>query len=307
MFYFDAASPPKRSIMRTAIFIAVTASLMTLGIVMQSRAQIPKVEPLTAARERALKPKDSFKECAACPQMVVVPAGSFIMGSPDSEEGRNESESPQHTVTFGRQFAVGRFTVTFDEWDACVAGGGCKHYRPRDEGWGRGRQPVINVSWDDAKTYVAWLSRRTGKTYRLVSDAEREYVTRAGTMTPFWWGASISTEQANYQGTEVYGGGSKGEDRGRTVAVDSFAPNPWGLYQVHGNVIEWTEDCWHGTYAGAPSDGSAWLSADCDFRVDRGGAWDNGPASLRAATRNADSTDYRTSSMGLRVARTLTR
>ena len=131
----------------------------------------------------------------------------------------------------------------------------------RIEGWGRGKRPVINVNWDDAKAYVAWLSRKTGKTYRLLSEAEREYVTRAGTTTPFWWGSSISTSQANYDGNYTYGSGSKGEYRQKTMPVDSFQPNPWGLYQVHGNVWEWTEDCWNDSYNGAPTDGSAWTAA----------------------------------------------
>src|SRR5262249_23239796 len=152
-----------------------------------------------------------FKECDTCPEMIVVPAGSFMMGSPESEEKRSSDEGPQHRVTFSRQFAVGKFAVTFAEWDACVADGGCKGYKPADQGWVRGKRPVINVGWDDVKAYVAWLSRKTGRTYRLLSDAEREYVTRAGTTTPFWWGSTISTSQANYDGTTTYGGGSKGE------------------------------------------------------------------------------------------------
>jgi formylglycine-generating enzyme required for sulfatase activity len=202
-----------------------------------------------------------------------VPAGSFTMGSPDIEEGRIEEEGPQHRVTFGKSFGVGKFAVTFEEWDACVADGGCNGYTPSDEGWGRGRRPVINVSWDDANAYVGWLSRKTGKIYRLLSEAEREYVTRAGTTTPFWWGASISTQQANYNGNYAYGAEATGVSRRQTVPVDSFQPNPWGLYQVHGNVWEWTEDCWHDDYTGAPSDGSAWTSGGCSDRVIRGGAW----------------------------------
>ena len=170
------------------------------------------------------------------------------MGSPASEKERNSDEGPQHRVTFARQFAVGKFAVTFDEWDACVGDGGCNGHRPEDEGWGRGKRPVINVNWDDAKAYVAWLSRKTGKTYRLLSEAEREYVARAGTTTPFWWGSTISTSQANYDGNSTYGSGSKGEYRQKTVPVDSFQPNPWGLYQVHGNVWEWTEDCYKDSY-----------------------------------------------------------
>jgi formylglycine-generating enzyme required for sulfatase activity len=211
---------------------------------------------------------DVFKECATCPEMVVVPAGTLTMGSPESEPGRSTDEGPQHAVTFARPFAVGRFAVTFDEWDACATDGGCGGNRPSDQGWGRGRRPAINVSWNDAKAYVAWLSRKTGKTYRLPSEAEREYVTRAGTTTPFWWGSSISTSQANYNGNYTYGGGARGEYREKTLPVDTFQPNPWGLYQVHGNVSEWVEDCWNDS---APSDGSAWTSGDCSSRVVRGG------------------------------------
>src|SRR5262249_39678827 len=143
-----------------------------------------------------------------CPEMVVVPTGSFMMGSPQSETGRVKDEGPQHKVTLGKPFAVGRFSVTFDQWDACVSNGGCNGYRPKDEGWGRGRKPVINVSWDDARAYLAWLSSTTGKPYRLLTEAEREYVTRAGTTTPYWWGSTISPSQANYNGNWTYGGGS---------------------------------------------------------------------------------------------------
>jgi formylglycine-generating enzyme required for sulfatase activity len=261
--------------------------------------------PLSPERERALKPKDGFKECATCPEMVVVPAGSFTMGSPESEQSRSSDESPQHVVTFARQFAVGRFALTFDEWDACVADGGCNRYKPSDQGWGRRRRPVINVSWDDAKAYVAWLSRKTGKTYRLLSEAEREYVTRAGTTTPFWWGSSISMSQANYNGNYAYGGGAKGEYRAKTLPVDTFQPNPWGLYQVHGNVWEWVEDCWNDSYRGAPSDGSAWTSGDCSRGVVRGGSWDLDPQFLRSANRYRRTTDDRSTYLGFRVGRTL--
>jgi formylglycine-generating enzyme required for sulfatase activity len=164
---------------------------------------------------------------------------------------------------------------------------------------------VINVSWDDAKAYVAWLAKKTGKSYRLLSEAEREYVTRAGTTTPFWWGNSISTSQANYNGNYTYGNGVKGEFRQRTVPVDSFAPNPWGLYQVHGNVYDWMEDCWHDSYQGAPADGSAWTSGDCSRRVVRGGSWIDTPDVLRSANRNRSSSDGRIVNLGFRVGRTL--
>jgi formylglycine-generating enzyme required for sulfatase activity len=165
---------------------------------------------------------------------------------------------------------------------------------------------VINVSWDDAKAYVEWLSRKTGKTYRLLSEAEREYVTRAGTTTPFWWGTSISTQQANYNGNYTYGTGATGVSRRQTVLVDSFQPNPWGLYQVHGNVWEWTEDCWHDNYFGAPSDGSAWTSGGCSDHVIRGGAWYFYPWLLRSAFRLWNSADGRENVVGFRLGRTLT-
>jgi formylglycine-generating enzyme required for sulfatase activity len=164
------------------------------------------------------------------------------------------------------------------------------------------------VSWWEANAYVAWLSRKTKtkKTYRLLSEAEREYVTRAGTTTPFWWGPSISTSQANYNGNYTYYG-AKGEYRQKTVPVDSFDPNPWGLYQVHGNVWEWTEDCWHDTYSGAPADGSAWTTGDCTRGVLRGGSWEDDPTVLRAAYRNRlwYTPDLRNRNGGFRVARTL--
>jgi formylglycine-generating enzyme required for sulfatase activity/uncharacterized caspase-like protein len=261
--------------------------------------------PLTAEQERGLKPKDAFRECDKCPEMVMVPAGTFTMGGAPDEEGVTSSEVPQHHVALGQAFAVGKFAVTFDEWDACVADGGCDRYRPDDKGWGRGLRPVINISWNDAKSYVAWLSRKTGKSYRLLSEAEREYVTRAGTTTPFWWGSSISTEQANYNGRYYYSGGSRGEFRQQTLPADSFEPNPWGLYQVHGNVWEWTEDCLHLGYTGAPSDGSAWTTGDCSRRVGRGGSWYDDPSNLRAAYRGASPSNQRSNSVGLRIARTL--
>jgi formylglycine-generating enzyme required for sulfatase activity len=165
---------------------------------------------------------------------------------------------------------------------------------------------VVNVSWDDAGTYAAWLSGKTGKSYRLLSEAEREYVTRAGTRTAFWWGAGISLKQSNYDGTFIYGNSSTGEYRRRTLPVDSFQPNPWGLYQVHGNVWEWTQDCWHENYTGAPSDGSAWVSEGCSYRMVRGGSWAAYPGDLRAAQRGRFAPDFRSNSHGFRLARALT-
>jgi formylglycine-generating enzyme required for sulfatase activity len=266
--------------------------------------------PVGQSERRCLKPgagkTEHFKDCPTCPEMVVVPAGAFTMGSPASEPQRGIDEA-QVRVTISAPFAVGRYAVTFDEWDACVADGGCNGYKPADGGWGRGKRPVINVSWDDAKAYASWVSRKTGKTYRLLSGTEREYVTRAGTTTPFWWGSSITPKQANYDGsTDPYkGGGSKGEFRQRTVPVDSFEPNPWGLYNVHGNVWEWTEDCWNDRNNGNPGDGSARTTGDCSGRVVRGGSWVGLPLFLRSAFRVRSSTDVRDVIDGFRLARTL--
>jgi formylglycine-generating enzyme required for sulfatase activity len=242
---------------------------------------------------------------------VVGPSGSFTMGSPKSEPGRDDDEGQQHRVTIAKAFAVGKFTVTFDEWDACVADGGCNapsvygYNKPEDKGWGRGKQPVIEVNWPGAKSYAAWLSKTTGKTYRLLSESEWEYAARAGTTTPFWWGSSISTSQANYVGTKTYNNGRKGEYRQRTVPVDSFAPNGFGLYNVHGNVWQWVEDCYANNYDGAATDGSARTSGDCTKRVLRGGSWDLTPESLRAATRARGDPDYSYIDIGFRLARTL--
>jgi formylglycine-generating enzyme required for sulfatase activity len=228
--------------------------------------------------------------CPMCPEMVVAPAGSFTMGSPASELQRNTDEE-QLRVTIAQPFAAGKFAVTFDQWDACVADGGCNGYKPADEGWGRGNRPVINVNWEDAKAYAEWLSRKTGRTYRLPSEAEREYVTRAGTWTPFWWGSSISPNQANYNGNYTYAGGPKGEYRQRTVPVDSFAANPWGLFNVHGNVWEWTEDCWNDSNQGNPGNGNVRTTGNCSRRVVRGGSWFFLPHVLRAAFRYGITTD----------------
>ncbi len=236
--------------------------------------------------------------------MVTVPAGRFLMGSPMEELEREKYEGPQHTVTFAKPFAAGKFPVTFAEWDACAADGGCGGYRPSDEGWGRGDRPVINVSWNDAKSYAAWLSRKTGREYRLLSEAEREYVTRAGSAGPFWLGPTITPDQANYDGTaNVYKGGAKGEYPAKTVPVKTYAPNPWGLYQVHGNVWEWVEDCWNEDYEGAPADGSAWAAETCTLRVLRGGSWGIRPGNLRSAFRSRYFPTLKDAYTGFRVAR----
>ena len=241
-----------------------------------------------------------FRDCAGCPEMVEIPEGEFKMGSPTSEEGRWDDEGPQHQVIL-RSFALGVTEVTFDEWEACVRGDGCDGYRPRDRGWGRGSRPVIYVSWVDAQAYVSWLSKSTGAQYRLPSESEWEYAARAGTTTPFHTGATISTDQANYigVGSMTY--------REWTMPVRTFAQNAFGLYDVHGNVWEWVEDCLHDSYRGAPSDGTAWtVGGDCGHRVLRGGSWDsNSPWYIRSAFRGRNAASDRNSLTGFRVAMTL--
>lgn len=266
---------------------------------------------------------ESFQDCidSACnikgPEMVVVPKGSFKMGTAPKEiaaltkkYGDNfKYEGPQHEVEIAKPFAVGKFEVTWDDWDACVADGDCDNGPVKkasgDEGWGKGNRPVINVIWDDVQAYVKWLSEKTGKKYRLLSEAEWEYAARAETTTPFWWGSSISTDQANYDGIYPFGGGSKVEYRQKTVPVKSFKPNPWGLYQVHGNVWEWCEDRWHKNYIGAPDDGSAWAEGQSSSHVLRGGSWYYSPWGLRSAYRGGLQSDSRYNGIGFRVSRTL--
>jgi formylglycine-generating enzyme required for sulfatase activity len=268
-----------------------------------------------------------FKDHEAGPEMVVVPAGKFMMGSPDTEPQREGwqgcTESPRHEVTIATPFAVARHAITRGQFAAFASatsykteGGatvfkGDKWKRDPKASWRApgflqdDSHPVVCVNRDDAKTYAAWLSQTTGKPYCLLSEAEREYVTRAGTTTPFWWGPSITPDRANYR--FVYeGGGSKGEWRKSTAPVGIFEANPWGLYNVHGNVWEWCEDVWNDNYSGAPVDGSAWLQGgDESRRVVRGGSWDGLPQNLRAALRLRYSAVYRDGLIGFRLARTL--
>ncbi len=256
--------------------------------------------------DKAIKPGPEFRDCEQCPIMVVLPAGSYIMGSPPHEEERFLNEGPQHRVTIAKPFAVGKYEVTFKEWDACRRAGGCSH-NPGDEGWGRQNRPVINVSWDDAQEYVQWLSRKTGKKYRLLSEAEWEYAARAGTTSPFHFGDTISSDQANYRGMFVYGSGRAGVYRGKTVPVGSFPGNNFGLHDIHGNAAEWVKKCLH-RYGEGPSDGSVWITKNkCQFIYGmRGGNFLNGPIHLRSANRGVVLYNVRRVGGGFRVAQTLT-
>ena len=244
--------------------------------------------------DSAPAPGETFQDCDECPKMVVVPSGLFTMGSPKREGG---DERPMRRVRIDYRFAVGVYEVTFAEWYACIDAGGCGSYVPDDEGWGRGNRPVMNVSWDDAQSYVRWLSGRTGKRYRLLSESEWEYVARAGTETAYSWGDSIGVNRANCDGC-----GSQWDDK-MTAPVGSFEANAWDVYDMHGNVWEWVQDCWHGNYEDAPADGSAWESGECDRRTRRGGSWLNVPKSSRSANRVGDTSESRGDGLGFRVAR----
>lgn len=253
-----------------------------------------------------LKAGEEFRDCLVCPSMVVAPAGKFMLGSTDAEHGHTKTEGPQTEVRFAKPFAIGKFEVTFDEWEVCVAEGGCRR-APEDEGWGRRNRPVIDVSWIEiTNEYLPWLTKKTGHEYRLPSETEWEYAARAGSTTPFWWGSKITAQNANYDANHVYkGGGNKGPYRGRTSFVDTFTPNPWGLYNVHGNVWEWTADCWNPSHAGNPADGSARTTGICNRRVVRGGALFLKPEALRSAYRNWLSADIHYNDYGFRVARSI--
>jgi formylglycine-generating enzyme required for sulfatase activity len=262
-----------------------------------------------AAENRRPNSPQSFRDCPSCPEMVTVPAGEFLMGSPESESGREKNEGPQHKVTFAKPFAAGKYEVTFAEWDACVAEGGCTE-KPSDEGWGRNRHPVINVSWQDANQYTAWLAKKTGKPYRLLSEAEWEYAARGVTKvtdpsTPFSTGGIINYRQANYDANFLYNSSPPGLYRQKTVDVGSLPRNAFGLHEMHGNVWEWVHDCYKPTYEGAPPDGSPVLSGDCRMHIMRGGAWNYQPKWLRSAYRYVTPPDVRLNNSGFRVARAL--
>jgi formylglycine-generating enzyme required for sulfatase activity len=254
-------------------------------------------------------PGRAFRDCPSCPEMAIAPAGEFLMGSPEIERGRGRDEGPQHRVAIAQPFAVGKYEVTFSEWDACVADRGCSH-NPGDEGWGRGKHPVVNVSFNDAKQYTDWLSKKTGKDYRLLSEAEWEYAARGQTAAsepsdPFHTGATISHKQANYDANFTYGSGKQGEYRQKTTNVGSFPKNAFGLHDMHGNVWEWVQDCYRPSYEGAPADGSPVLFDRCELRVLRGGAWNYHPRLLRSAYRYATAPGVRLNNFGFRVARSL--
>ncbi|HET9403769.1 MAG TPA: SUMF1/EgtB/PvdO family nonheme iron enzyme [Burkholderiales bacterium] len=253
--------------------------------------------PRGIAPSGEILPLRIFRDCPECPELVQIPPGAYERGSRPGEPGHFDSEGPVTRVTIKRSFAIGRYPVTFGEWDRCVSAGACKH-RPNDRGWGRGTGPVFYVSWNDTLDYLGWLKVQTGKTYRLPSEAEWEYAARAGASTAYPWGDSAGQKMANCKGC------SDGASD-RTTPVGSFPPNRFNLFDMHGNVWQWVADCWNGSYAGAPADGSPRLSGECEKAAVRGGAWGLAPEDVRSARREGDSKDLRSGRRGFRIARDL--
>lgn len=249
------------------------------------------------------RPGQSFRDCPDCPEMTTVPAGAFIMGSPENEWGHSSDEGPQRKVIISRPFAIGRFEVTQIEWRA-VKGDNPSYFNGADH------NPVEYVSWRDAQDFVKKLSAKTGHSYRLPTEAEWEYAARAGTTTPFYFGENISSDQANYDGSHMYGssfGGNrvKGIFRRRTTPVGSFPPNNFGLHDMHGNVSEWVNDCYVDNYWNLPTDGGGARGKDSCIRVSRGGAWNSSPDMVRSAQRSGAYPDGNNSGLGFRVVRDL--
>jgi formylglycine-generating enzyme required for sulfatase activity len=269
------------------------------------------INPLSSHAADAIVPGGVVTDCPVCPEMVVLPTGEFVMGS-DKVESGHQDEKPQHTVKIAKSIAVSKFETTFALWDACTAEGKCP--KADDGGFGRGNFPAINVSWIDAKAYTSWLAAKTGKPYRLLSEAEYEYAVRGGTKTAWFWGgaedkkktcefANLHDETSkavhpNYVWSHVLCEDGAAEN----APVGKYKPNPFGLHDMHGNLREWVEDCHQLGYKGAPEDGSVRAhEGECEKRVVRGGGWMDGPATARSAYRYSEQENFRNYQVGFRV------
>lgn len=299
--------------------IVVVSAALLLAACGEQQANIPPAaEQTVQVGGRTLKPGDTFRDCDTCPELVVIPAGRFNMGSPATEPGHSPDEQPQHVVTFAKPFAVGKFEVTRGEYTAfatatnAVPTPGCFYFNGTEQvvdlerswqapGYEQSeRDPVVCLDWDEMRAYLQWLSLRTGAEYRLLTEAEFEYVARAGTTTARPWGADIGRGNANCDGcgTEF--------DAKRTSPAGTFKANAFGAHDMLGNAWERLEDCWHDTYTQAPADGRAWtVGGNCSQRVTRGGAWLSDAPDVRSALRNWDLATNRKYTLGFRVARSL--
>jgi formylglycine-generating enzyme required for sulfatase activity len=316
--------------------------LVGLLLILISVASPASAEKRASTTSGKLQPgvgkAEHFKDCPTCPEMIVVRAGKFTMGSPKTEKGREEAEGPQHEVTIAKSFAVGRFAVTRGEFagfvkdvgyttdgSCLVSNGSDRKEEQSDKSWRspgfaqNDQHPVVCVNWNDAQAFAAWLSKQTEKPYRLLSEAEREYVTRAGTTSRYNFG---NDEKSLCRFGNVWDltakKGMKGAERrpitdftdcddgyAYTAPVGQFAANAFGIYDTHGNIWEWTDDCWNDNYQSAPTDGSSWKSGDCSRRVIRGGSWYNLAVRFRSAYRLSYAHLGRSDNLGFRVARTL--
>jgi len=274
-----------------------TAPTLTAGDFAPFEFEVVTVNERSEEASRETQQAQVFQEAIAdiALELVAIPGGTFTMGSPADEEGREDDEGPQHEVTVP-QFLMGKYQVTQAQYQAVM---GENPARFTDNGANR---PVEQVSWNDAVEFCQRLSQQTGREYRLPSEAEWEYACRAGTTTPFHFGPTITPDIANYNGNYTYGSGPKGEYREQTTEVGSFPPNAFGLYDVHGNVWEWCLDHWHDSYDGAPTDGSAWTTGgDESLRVLRGGSWNHNPRLCRSADRYGGARAYGYYLIGFRV------
>jgi formylglycine-generating enzyme required for sulfatase activity len=317
--------------------LLLAVSLATFSVIAQTNSTVHRNIPASFGDSKILR------DCAECPEMMLLPAGTFLMGSPSNEQGHYDEEGPQRLVQIPA-FAVGKYDVTRRQWkDFAKAthrttSKGCDYsLLPKesegDASWNNlgfvqdDSHPVVCVSWDDAHDYMRWLTQRSGHTYRLLTEAEWEYAARAGSTTPYPWGSIASHEYANYGGDDHAGYGvASGRDKWvATSPAGSFPPNAFGLFDMHGNVMTWVEDCFSNTYARLPTDGSAYVVASpiqatgyfasmngtssCSYRMLRGGCWGDTPAMIRSASRNLAPAvgqalaNYRSSGLGIRVAR----
>ena len=272
----------------TGLVVASGVSVATSGAgVARSALAVKRVEkPAVGA---------VFRDCERCPEMAVIPAGDLLMGSPASEAGRHVGEGPQKQVRLAKPFAVGRFEVSFEEWEACLLDGGCDRW-PNDKGWGRGRRPVVDISWEDAQRYVAWLSKRAGRNYRLLSEVEWEYAARAGSTSARPWGDPIGKDQAHCRDCAA-GASSKG-----TQEVGTLPANAWKLHDMLGNVWEWANDCQNHDLSTTPENGAANTQGDCSRRAIRGGSWETASKGVRSAARAFYPVSRREDNIGFRVA-----
>ena len=249
--------------------------------------------------------RDTLRSGTEGPEMVVIPAGSFQMGCV-SDQDCGDTEKPVHEVVIARPVAISKYEVTFEDYDRFTHSD-----KVDDKGWGRGQRPVINISWEEATAYAAWLSEETGKRYRLPTEAEWEYAVRAGSTTKYHFGndeaqlcqyGNHADAGTDYEWRNTACSDGEGE---RTAEVGQYQPNAFGLYDMKGNVYEWVQDCWNNSYEGAPADGTGWSSGDCGLRVVRGGAWAYGPWILRSASRHALPRWGRDTYLGFRLIRDL--